>query len=151
MESQEINYLPLKMKLFLKGKTRFLSYILMLLSLQFYNNRIIVETSISQHKQTNKQTKLNNMDLSYPSSTACLLQMHFIFITSHSLSITPLSLELLSRMHSYHPVSIVLPFRTLLTVAFLQELPCKISLSASFSSPTKLEWWTNLRKSLLIL
>ena len=137
MESQEINYLPLKMKLFLKGKTRFLSYILMLLSLQFYNNRIIVETSISQHKQTNKQTKLNNMDLSYPSSTACLLQMHFIFITSHSLSITPLSLELLSRMHSYHPVSIVLPFRTLLTVAFLQELPCKISLSASFSS-----FWT---------
>ena len=119
MESQEINYLPLKMKLFLKGKTRFLSYILMLLSLQFYNNRIIVETSISQHKQTNKQTKLNNMDLSYPSSTACLLQMHFIFITSHSLSITPLSLELLSRMHSYHPVSTVLPFRTLLTVAFL--------------------------------
>ena len=48
-ESQEIDYLPLKMKLFLKGKNRFLSYILMLLSLQFYNNRIIVETSISQH------------------------------------------------------------------------------------------------------
>lgn len=49
MESQEINYLSLKMKLFLKGKNRFFSYILMLLSLQFYNNRIIVGTSISQH------------------------------------------------------------------------------------------------------
>ena len=56
-----------------------------------------------KNRPTSRQSQTTRTCHTLPKWPACFRFTSLSFITSHSVSITPLNLELLSQMHSYHP------------------------------------------------